>query len=103
MSRRRKPYNFDFETKLKALEKNNFCCARCGKHKSKCKPSYLEVHHRLPIGVALDHFPQVIHKLHTLENALPLCVSCHKEVHENLTIEECAVIAQALLGLLAYQ
>ena len=101
MSRRRKPYNFDPDTKLEALRRYDFRCAKCGKHKKECKPKMLEIHHNLPIGVALDHFPHAVFALTSVENAIPLCQPCHKEVHENLTIEECATIAQALLGLFA--
>jgi 5-methylcytosine-specific restriction endonuclease McrA len=100
MASRREPHNFSSETKLESLRRYDFRCANCGKHKKDCKPKLLELHHRLPISIALDHFPHAVFALKSVENCIPLCRECHKEVHEDLTIEECAIIAQALLGML---
>jgi ATP-dependent DNA helicase RecQ len=56
-----------------ALLRDEYCCQRCGASKL----SELDVHHRVPRSLGVDH---------SLANLITLCDGCHAALHLNLQV-----------------
>lgn len=101
-NRRRKhrgnrPGNFSQEIKDRARQRAGFCCEKCQKDFSSpnCKEK-LTVHHRLPIAVALSHYPEIsASTLSSLMNAQALCQDCH-DIEDQLALQNHPQIAEEL-------
>lgn len=81
----RTPYEFDKSTIIECLKKADFRCELCDRSKEDLKADneafYFEIHHILGIAIAVRYFPEIpIAIIKSLENAMCLCVDCHKYI-----------------------
>lgn len=99
--KKRKPYEFSDETKLKALYRDEWACVNCGTKKEDTPEHFLEIHHILEIWFVVKYLPQLAPAVvNSLENSLCLCVSCHNKEHEKRKDKlELMAIAQGLLAI----
>lgn len=81
----RAPYEFSKQTILEALQRCNFTCDVCGKHKKETPEGYLEAHHLVGIYFFLKYkkeFPGMTREImRSVANCSMLCVECHKKAH----------------------
>jgi len=84
MSFKRPPeMEFPRETKVDALRNADWKCEMCGVKKKETEQGFLEIHHILPVYIAVKYYPHVSAvAIRSLANAEVLCVSCHHKRHE---------------------
>src|SRR5260221_14667759 len=71
-----------------ALERDKYRCAKCGAD----NPSELDVHHRMPRSIQVDH---------SAANLITLCDGCHAALHLNMKVGLVRGVIQRKAGRLA--
>lgn len=95
MKESREPYNFSYETKIKALERSRYRCEQCGRTHS--RKNQLEVHHVVAIWFAREVPALALQVITSIANAKVLCHSCHNEEHRTESRNKYQSIAPVVL------
>ncbi len=80
---RPKEYEFPHQTVIDALRRADWKCEQCGKPKKDTPEGYLELHHLLPVMIAVKYYPHILPELiASLDNCKVLCCQCHSKADE---------------------